>query len=86
MFGIILSNQAFGSNEEGFCNLGTLARIVDWTKGSDGILGLTVIGDSKFIIKENFKDDNGLNVGTIEMVAKEEKSILDDLIKQKPNG
>jgi uncharacterized protein len=76
MFGIILSNQAFGSNEEGFCNLGTLARIVDWTKGSDGILGLTVIGDSKFIIKENFKDDNGLNVGTIEMVAKEEKSIV----------
>jgi Lon protease-like protein len=73
MFGIVLSNQAFDSDKKGFCDLGTMARIVDWNKGSDGILGLTVIGENKFIIKEIFIDDDGLNIGNIEMVEKEEK-------------
>ena len=73
MFGIVLSNQAFDSDKKAFCDQGTMARIVDWNNGSDGILGLTVIGENKFIIKEIFIDDDGLNLGNIEMVEKEEK-------------
>ena len=48
LFGIVLNNQLPNSDEIFSCNMGTLAQIVDWDQGTDGVLGLKVIGNDRF--------------------------------------
>ena len=50
---------------------GTLAKIIDWDQGGDGLLGITTIGTQKFRLKELNKQEDGLNIGSIERIEKE---------------
>ena len=70
-FGIILSRE--GSDPKMFetYDTGTLAKIIDWDQGGDGLLGITTIGTQKFQLKELNKQEDGLNIGTIERLEKE---------------
>ena len=48
LFGVLLIKNG---NEAGLAetwNVGTLAKIVDWYQGSDGLLGVTAIGQQRF--------------------------------------
>lgn len=48
---------------------GTLARIVDFHAGADGLLGLRVRGESRFHVRRTRVRDNGLIVAEVEDLA-----------------
>lgn len=50
---------------------GTLARIVDWYQGDDGVLGVTACGGNRFRLMSLERQEDGLNIGTIEELAPE---------------
>ena len=61
--------------------VGTLARIMDWYQGSDGILGITAIGESRFRVKSVRKMPDGLLVGEVETLDNEPRQPLPDRYK-----
>ena len=76
LFGIVLNNQLPHSDENFFCNMGTLAQIVDWDQGNDGVLGLKVIGNDRFLLTNYDQDENGLNIGEVKVIESEKKLLL----------
>jgi len=52
-------------------DIGTLARITDFYQGSDGLLGVTAIGEQRFRLLAAERAADGLNVGTIEILPDE---------------
>lgn len=50
---------------------GTLARIVDWYQGDDGVLGVTACGGNRFRLLSLERQEDGLNIGTIEELPPE---------------
>ncbi|MFM1594150.1 MAG: LON peptidase substrate-binding domain-containing protein [Woeseiaceae bacterium] len=76
LFGIVLNNQLPNSDENFFCNMGTLAQIVDWDQGIDGVLGLKVIGNDRFLLANYDQDENGLNIGEVQVIESEKKLLL----------
>lgn len=70
-FGVLLIRDG---NETGMStthNVGTLARISDWYQGSDGLLGITAIGEQRFRLISSRRQDDGLNIGSIEILDNE---------------
>jgi uncharacterized protein len=51
--------------------LGTTARIVDFSKLPDGLLGITCKGERKFRVLKRWQRDDGLYVGDVEYLAPE---------------
>ena len=70
-FGIILSRESTDPKMFETYDTGTLAKIIDWDQGGDGLLGITTIGTQKFRLKELNKQEDGLNIGSIERREKE---------------
>ena len=50
---------------------GTLARITDFYQGSDGLLGITAIGEQRFRLLDAERASDGLNIGTVERIPDE---------------
>ena len=76
LFGIILNKPSSTNDKNNFSKIGSLAQIVDWDQGSDGVLGLKVIGKERFILTSHYTDENGLNMGEIEILEPEKKLLL----------
>ena len=70
-FGIILSRESADPKMFETYDTGTLAKIIDWDQGGDGLLGITTLGTQKFRLKELNKQEDGLNIGSIERIEKE---------------
>ena len=70
-FGIILSRETNQPKMFETYNVGTMAKIVDWNQGNDGLLGLTTMGTQKFKLLAMTKQDDGLNIGQIERIDEE---------------
>ena len=70
-FGIILSRESTDPKMFETSDTGTLAKIIDWDQGEGGLLGITTIGTQKFRLKGLNKQEDGLNIGTIERIEKE---------------
>jgi Lon protease-like protein len=71
-FGVLLIRE--GSEAGGPAStfdVGTLARITDFYQGSDGLLGVTAIGEQRFRLLSAERAADGLNVGTIELLPDE---------------
>ena len=69
-------------------NIGTLAKVVDWYQGSDGLLGITAIGTERFRLLSAERQADGLNVGEIAVIPPQpttpvpaEHSRLADILK-----
>ena len=71
-FGIILSRESTDPKMFETYDTGTLAKIIDWDQGEDGLLGITTKGTEKFRLVELNKQEDGLNIGTIERIEREE--------------
>ena len=70
-FGIILSLESTEPKMFETYDTGTLAKIIDWDQGGDGLLGIITLGTQKFRLKELNKQEDGLNIGSIERIEKE---------------
>lgn len=67
---------------------GTLATIFDWYQGSDGLLGITAMGGSRFRLLSMHRQDDGLNLGDIEILPPEpdipvpgDYAVMSDLLR-----
>ena len=70
-FGIILSRESTDPKMFETYDTGTLAKIIDWDQGGDGLLGIPTLGTQKFRLKQLNKQEDGLNIGSIERIEKE---------------
>ncbi len=76
-FGVVLSRSGVEVGEVGeTADLGTDARIVDFNKLPDGLLGITCKGGRKFRILQRSQRADGLYVGDVEYLALEPKTPL----------
>jgi uncharacterized protein len=58
--------------------VGTTARITDWYQGSDGILGITAVGVERFQLRSFTRKDDGLYVGSFEILQEEPRQQIPD--------
>ncbi|MBT8087237.1 MAG: LON peptidase substrate-binding domain-containing protein [Gammaproteobacteria bacterium] len=70
-FGVVLIREGSESGQASTFDVGTLATIVDWYQGSDGLLGVTAVGGQRFRLLDSKKQADGLNIGTIELIEAE---------------
>jgi Lon protease-like protein len=59
-------------------SIGTSARIVDFEKLPDGLLGITAVGDKRFRLKSVHREHDGLNVAEVEWLAAEPSLAVPD--------
>ena len=77
-FGVLLIRAGKESGPATTHNVGTLARISDWYQGSDGLLGITAIGEQRFRLLSTTRQDDGLSVGDIQLLENEPSVALPD--------
>jgi Lon protease-like protein len=65
-FGVLLIKDGSEMGPATTYNIGTLARIADWYQGSDGLLGITAVGEERFRLVRGQRRQDGLNIGEIE--------------------
>ena len=70
-FGVLLIREGRETGPATTHEIGTLARISDWYQGSDGLLGVTAIGEHRFRVISSHRESSGLNVGEIEILPDE---------------
>jgi Lon protease-like protein len=73
-FGVLLileGTEVGSAGATGTALIGTLARIVDWYQGSDGILGITAVGTDKFRLRSVQQQSDGLYLGEITVLSPE---------------
>ena len=75
-FGVLLIRDGGETGPATTYNVGTLARITDWYQGSDGLLGITAIGEQRFRLIASERQDDGLNIGDVEMLDNEPSTPL----------
>ena len=80
-FGVLLIKDGEDAGTSTSYEVGTLARITDWYQGSDGLLGITAIGERRFQLVSAEQQADGLYIGEIELLPDEEAMTLPDEYK-----
>jgi len=80
-FGVLLIKDGHEAGTSTSYEVGTLARITDWYQGSDGLLGVTAIGEGRFQLVSAEQQADGLYIGEIELLPDEEAMPLPDEYK-----
>ena len=70
-FGVLLIREGSETGPANTFDTGTVARITDWYQGSDGLLGVTAIGQRRFRLRSAERQADGLNVGDVELLDEE---------------
>jgi len=70
-FGVVAQLENHGEDRLALHQVGTLARIVDWYQFDDGLLGITAVGETRFLLTETHRQDDGLNLGHVEFLEPE---------------
>ena len=70
-FGVLLIRDGKETGPSTTHNVGTLARIIDWYQGSDGLLGITAMGEERFRLISTTREDDGLHMGEIQLLENE---------------
>ncbi len=77
-FGVVLLMSGSEIGEAETATIGTLARILDWYQGSDGILGITAVGTERFVLNTSSRQTDGLYLGDVAPIAAEPTCVLPD--------
>ncbi len=77
-FGVLLIRDGGETGPATTHEIGTLARIIDWYQGSDGLLGVTAVGEQRFRLLSSERQADGLNVGEVELLPDEPAMRLED--------
>lgn len=75
-FGVVLISEGKETGESSTCDLGTTAAITDWYQGSDGLLGVTALGQQIFRVLESRRQADGLNIGRVELMPAQARTPL----------
>lgn len=80
-FGVLLIREGSETGNATTYDIGTLARIIDWYQGDDGLLGITAVGERRFRLQSADRQDDGLVVGDIELLPEDEPLALPEEYK-----
>ncbi len=69
-FGVVATREG-DRDGTGVHQVGTLARIIDWYQFDDGLLGITALGQSKFLLRSIRQQHDGLNLGQVDFLEAE---------------
>ncbi|MCC5860816.1 MAG: LON peptidase substrate-binding domain-containing protein [Gammaproteobacteria bacterium] len=73
-FGVVLIHEGREAGGPArTAQIGTMARIVDWDQGEDGLLGVTAHGQGRFRLQDARVQEDGLNMARVEFLAPETK-------------
>lgn len=78
-FGVVLIRDGTETGPAKVYDVGTLARITDWYQGSDGLLGVTAVGQQRFRITTSRRQDDGLLLAEIELMPPEPETALPEV-------
>ena len=84
-FGVLLIRDGAETGAATTHEVGTLARISDWYQGSDGLLGVTAIGEQRFRVISSHRESNGLNIGVVEVLPDEPPMQVPEEFRAMPN-
>jgi Lon protease-like protein len=70
-FGVVLITGGGEVGEASTAGSGTLARIVDWYQGADGLLGVTARGTRRFRLDRVSRQADGLYLGDVTLLPDE---------------
>ncbi|MEJ2602260.1 MAG: LON peptidase substrate-binding domain-containing protein [Gammaproteobacteria bacterium] len=70
-FGVVLIREGTETGDATTYATGTLARIVDWYQGSDGLLGVTARGGERFRLESVRQAPDGLNLARVSFLDPE---------------
>lgn len=77
-FGVLLIREGGETGPATTYSTGTLARITDWYQGSDGLLGVTAVGEHRFRLTSSHQQANGFSIGEVEVLPDEPTMPLPD--------
>ena len=77
-FGVLLIRDGEEAGPATTYEVGTLAKITDFYQGCDGILGITALGGQRFRLISNERQNDGLNIGDVELIDPEPSCPLPD--------
>lgn len=80
-FGVVLILNGKDTGHVETSDVGTLARIIDWYQGSDGILGITARGTRQFRLHEVSRQPDGLYIGEVELLPEAARRPLPEEFK-----
>jgi len=80
-FGVLLIREGGETGSATTYEIGTLAKIVDWYQGNDGLLGITAVGEQRFRLLSNQRQADGLNLGEVDLIAAEPALPIPDRYK-----
>jgi len=83
-FGVLLIREGNEVGPAATHNIGTLAKVVDWYQGSDGILGITAMGTERFRLLTADRQGDGLNIGDVELLPDVPRSGVPDQYRSLP--
>ncbi len=84
-FGVLLIREGNETGAASTYDVGTLARIIDWYQGSDGLLGITAVGERRFRLISSVREADGLNIGNVELLPTEAGPALPEEYKPLAN-
>ena len=84
-FGVLLIREGAEAGAATTHEIGTLARVADWYQVSDGLLGITAIGEHRFRVVSSHREPNGLNFGNIEILPEEPAMPLPEEYRSMPH-
>ncbi len=70
-FGVLLIKRGEEAGAATTFDVGTLAKITDFYQGSDGLLGITAVGQQRFRLLSSDRQSDGLNIGDVELIPAE---------------
>lgn len=75
-FGVCLIQKGAEAGRVNAFTVGTLARIIDWSGGEDGMLHIVVCGGDRFRVLETHSQADGLNLAQVEWLPAEPATLL----------
>jgi uncharacterized protein len=70
-FGVVLIREGAETGPAETYDVGTMARIVDFHQLSDGLLGLSCVGEQRFRIQSRSRQADGLNLAEVDWLDAE---------------
>jgi len=84
-FGVLLIKDGDEAGLATTYDVGTLAKITDFYQGSDGVLGVTALGQQRFRLLSSDRQPDGLNIGEVELIEAEASIPLPHEFRQLPD-
>jgi Lon protease-like protein len=82
---VLLRDGAEVGPTASFYDIGTYVRIIDFQQLENGLLGITVEGTAKVTVVRSWRQEDGLNVGDVEVLLDEADSEVPDRFNELPS-